>query len=213
MKFIYTLLIAFLLTGCETTTETPAVNQSSPQTANTMVFDCWSNPYIMGLKSMRQFDTMQVWLEHNGDVICDEQLYSCMAQYHIISQLEYDTAVGIHLDNHPTLMDYPLTWGAIDTFIANNEIYCYDKYIGFTFTSGIMSLKILSFTNTETCYSVPMLRGIREIHGLTATDNLVFTKGMMVIPGSSPSAYREVVLIKVTTTTGTAYYDITDDPR
>lgn len=78
-------------------------------------------------------------------------------------------------------------------------------HIGFVFSGYSVKLKAMPFTLSQSCYSVPMLRGVKIANSLTRSDNLTFTKGMKVVSGTA----KEVVLIKA----GGNYYDLTDDPR
>lgn len=211
MKKILTLLLVIAMAA--------ACKKKEPETslpmplASPMQDICEDNTVWRELQEITQQAEVLEWLAEHGHKICAENLYECVARRHVMKKSEYENAVNLHSDNVPYPKEYSLKWKTMADFFTSQSINCYEKYIGFTFNSGSISLKALSYTNAESCYSRPLFEGIKRAHGLTDSSNIVFAKGMIPVSGSSPATTREAVLIKVTSGANTFYYDMTDDPR
>lgn len=210
MKKMTTLILAIsmMICGCK---KKDAVEPMPFMTKSTVV-DCENNPVMKELNSLPTNEAVLDWLRQHGNKICSDSLYLCIEDRHIITAGTYERYVSAHPDNNPAIRNYSLQWGDIENFIESNEMACYQKYLGFDFKGGNITMKSLPFTESETCYSVPLLRGIQQRHKLSATDNLTFTKAHIPDP-ARPGIHIEKVIIKYVGTSGTSYYDLCDDPR
>jgi hypothetical protein len=208
-KLVLVAAVLFLaLTACKKK-EDPALLKAAPEQGEV---DCSKNETMKELNDLKNVPEVLDWLKEHGERICSENLYLCIEERHVIEQEDFDNYVSDHPDNHPVEKSYTMTWGDISTFIKENDMACYSKFVGFTFNKDEVSLKSVNFTASESCYSVPLLRGIADRHNLGNSDSLTFVKAMLPDP-SKPTDKIEKVLIKYVGSASTSYYDLSDDPR
>lgn len=140
------------------------------------------------------------WLRENQNEACLPVYDQCRENVHKITQAVYQQA----------LQDY---WGAVE--VVTTEIRLGDiealsnqsKYAQFIVAeiNGNKVVKlgaINNFTQTPTCYSVPLFYSIQRLHNLNADSLLIFTVGK--------KDGKNVILFGVKGTSD--YYDVTVNP-
>jgi len=192
--------------GCHGQSTQISTNDGTSRTIETSV--CDSQPLIVGLKNAAMNGTALQYIQQYGKEICNAGLYECIVDFHKIEMEYFSRYINDHDSNKERIVEYPLTWQEIETFFGS--VSCYDKYIGLDFIDNRISLKLLSFTTLQTCYSIPFLKGIQRRFVLLGTDTLFFSKAMIPNPANS-NIPTEKIIFKVAKG-GTFYYDISDFP-
>jgi len=204
-KIIYLALIASMLACADGKKEVPVVAKPKQN-------DCANNPTMKLLDKMNYSDRA-VWLSHHGKIICDEKLYSCIEEDHRVSKEEFDSLALRHATNQSgNIKTYPKKWEELKEYIDGTGIQCYEKYIGFKITNGDVEFSTLPFTKKETCFSVPLFRGIAELH--PDADEVSFTQAMIEIRDKKGiEKAMDKVIFMVSEKGKLYYYDISDNPK
>ncbi|HOZ75057.1 MAG TPA: hypothetical protein PLS51_02900 [Flavobacterium sp.] len=200
MKKTTLLCFMILLLGSCKKKETPTNDLPqgilSTESATATTDDC---SFFDPLDSLDTADQVK-WLRDNQNEACLPQYDQCRENVHKISQAVYQQA----------LQEY---WGAVE--VVTTEIRLGDiealsnqsEYVQFIAAeiNGNKVVKLMAtdnFTQSPTCYSVPLFYSIQRLHELTAESVLVFTAGK--------KDGKEVILFGVKGTSD--YYDVSSAP-
>jgi len=206
MKKIIYLAVLTLIAACADS------KKEVPVAAEPKQNDCENNPTMKLLAGMGYSDRA-VWLSQHGKIICDEKLYSCIEEDHSVCKKEFDSLAQRHPTNQSgNIKTYPKKWEELKKYIDGTGIGCYEKYIGFKIKNGDVEFSTLPFTKKETCFSVPLFRGIAEAH--PDADELSFTQAMIEIRDKNGiEEEMEKVIFMVGEKGKVYYYDISDNPK
>jgi len=156
-----------------------------------------SSPGCLTFDEYNNEDTVEKkaeWLRKYGRAVCD--LYSIVEKSHTIKNATVEETPERELT---------LTWKTIADTIGS---YDYEKYVAFNLDSkgNIISIKLIpQFVYDAPCYSIPLLRGIKQARSLSDTDKVAF-KGAKVGLGPKLSS---TIIIKVKGIS----YDYSDEPK
>ncbi len=200
MKKAMLLCAMILLLGSCKKKETPANDLPqgilSTESATAATDDC---SFFDPLDSLDTADQVK-WLRDHQNEACLPEYDQCRENVHKITQAVYQQA----------LQEY---WGAVE--VVTTEIRLGDiealsnqsKYAQFI-SAEINGNKVVkltatdNFTQTPTCYSVPLFYSIQRLHNLDSESLLVFTAGK--------KDGKEVILFNVKGTSD--YYDMSVQP-
>jgi hypothetical protein len=200
MKKAMLLCSMILLLGSCKKKETPANDLPqgilSTESATATTVDC---SFFSPLDSLDAAGQVK-WLRDNQNEACLPEYDQCRENVHKITQAVYQQA----------LQEY---WGAVavvTTEISLGEIEALSnqsKYAQFIAAeiNGSKVVKLIAtdtFTQTPTCYSVPLFYSIQRLHNLDSESLLVFTAGK--------KDGKEVIVFNVKGTSD--YYDMSLQP-
>jgi len=209
-KILFFVCVAMAMVGCKDKTDGDKPKKSAVATPAQV--NC-NHPLIAGLEKAIDDGEAEDYIKNHGTEICEAGLGQCIVGYHAIGEQSYTHYTENHVENQQggstVIKEYPVTWGEIESFFGTTN--CYEKYLGFDFIEGNISLKLIKFSTAQTCYSKVFLTGLKDTLHMSSTDEFIFTKAMVPDPKKN-NTLREKIIFKINKSGNLYFYDLSDFP-
>ncbi len=153
---------------------------------------------------------------HPLAVSCDPSMQATSELRHnVLDKAAYDQLMS-GITNNPV---YSFSWSDLMKFLSDNNMSCYDGYLGFDINGSQMSLRRSDdYRNTESLYPTILFEAIPRIRVNAGVPTFIhFTWGNIVIRqrGKFNQVRRIVFHVEFINSIGQGtrfYYDMSDDP-
>ena len=151
------------------------------------------------LKKMRIEDQVN-WLQKKQDEICTAEYDHCRTELHKITEKDFDAAVAHYWDTKPPVYT-DIKIGDIESLTPETK---YGKFISTSKNSSdqVVLNVVNDFSETPSCYSLPLFYSLERVHHLTPSSELSFTFGKI--------KNLDVVIFSIKG--GSDYYDMSNCP-
>ncbi len=152
---------------------------------------------------------------------CNSERYEYSERSHeLTNETHFETLASLHPENRgkPYIKLYSCSWKKLTDFMAYNQMSCYDGFLGFDLSTGVVEFKkYADWSNSHTSYPPTLFEAIEKAY--PTVSHIHFANAVVVIKQNGQFNLCERLIFKVeyvdpadATKKSFSYYDMSDDP-